>query len=369
MHVLTQCQDVSVYFTFFPQDQIREEYDLCLFKSDFMILFGAITAGRDADVSGSMSIEGGFINAVPVVIRFDDDETLGDFFRRVQTNFLEYMNNSHVAPDQIRDHIGKEQPVFSHLLNNHNFAAPKGSGFAMGGMPGVRIIGGDVYDNLSEDLCVYFTVMDGQQGCHYFYNSRAFSRDVIEILAEYFRKMIRALMENGKESTISMLPVEDSGMIEVVEDARKIETIKIAGFLKRNPLFKDVRDEDLLELAKNCYMKQYEEDEIIIKKGDRIAELPILLEGRCTVYEQTKEGWNNPVHMLRAGQILNYSCLFEGERSHNMVIAACSGVTAVFIPVKELMPFLSSHPVEMLEISRALYEDRKVFMQLWVNAI
>lgn len=333
------------------------------------MVFGAITAGRDADVSGSMTMEGGFVNAIPVVIRFDDDETLGAFFRRVQTGFLEYLTNSHVAPNQIRKSIGRKRPVFSHMLNNHNFATPKGSGFAMGGMPGVQIIGGDVYDNLSEDLCVYFTTMEGRQGCNYSYNSRAFSRDVIQIFAEYFKKMILALGECGEEGAIGLLPTEDSGMIEVVQDARQIETIKIAGFLKRTPLFRDAVDGALLELAKSCHMESYDEDEIIIKKEEIIAELPIILHGRCTVFETTREGWNNPVRMLRAGQILNYSCLFEGVSASHTVTAASNGVTAVFIPRTELMQYLSEHPMKALELSRALYEERNIFIQLWTNAV
>lgn len=333
------------------------------------MVFGAITAGRDAEVSGSMTMEGGFVNAIPVVIRFDDGETMESFFQRVQASFLEYLNNSHVAPNQIRESIGRKRPVFSHMLNNHNFATPKGSGFAMGGMPGVQIIGGDVYDNLSEDLCVYFTMVEGHQGCNYSYNSRAFSRDVIQIFAEYFKKMLLAIGEYGKDDTIGLLPVVDSGMIDVVQDARQVETIKIAGFLKRNPLFRDAGDEELLELAQNCHMESYDEDEIIIKKDENVAGLPILLHGRCTVFEQTREGWNNPVRMLKAGQILNYSCLFEGVKANHTVVAASSGVTTVSIPRTELMQFLSLHPMKALEISRALYEERNIFVQLWTNAV
>ncbi len=337
-------------------------------KQRKQIVYGAITAGRDANVSDSMAIEGGFVNAIPVVINFDDDETLEDFFHSLQKNFLEYMNNSHVAPDQIREYIGRKQPIFTHLLNNQNFATPKGSGFAMGGKTGVQIIGGDLYDNLSEDLCVYITQMNGRLGCNYSYNSHAFSKTVIEILSLHLKKMIRALINNGTEGTIGMLPEADSGMIEVAQDIRQINTARIAGLLKRNPVFKDMTEDDLLKLAAGCRMESFTEDEMIIKNGERVSSLPIIVSGICTLYKQTGEGWNNPVSMVRSGGIADYSCLFEGEISQNTVVAGSSDVEVIFIPHDALEGFILQHPEIMKEISRAIYKDRKTFMNLWVNA-
>lgn len=336
-------------------------------KERSRIVFGAITSGREAGVSDSMALAGGFVNAVPVEISFDENELLADFFQKVQNDFLQCMNNSHLSPGQIQEALGRKNPVFSHLLNNHNFAAPAGSGFRKGGISGIKIIGGDVYDNLSEDLCVYFTTIGEKQGCNYSYNARAFSKKVIQLISEYYKSYLTSLMDHGKEGRISMLPELDTGLIPVAQDARSMVKVKIAGSLKKHPGFAGADDNELIRLAERCRLAWFAPDEIVVRKGGVEREIPLLLEGRCVVFGETKEGWNNPLRILREGSILDYSPLFSGDRTFN-TIACIESSVVLFIPCDDLMVFLSANPLGMMEIMRLLEKDKRTFMKLWMGA-
>ena len=332
------------------------------------MVFGAITSGRDAGVTDSMGLSGGFVNAVPVKISFEDDDTIASFFQKVQKDFLSYLENSHLSPGEIQKELGRAEPVFSHLLNNHNFVKPKRSGFSGPVIAGIQMLGGDVYDNLSEDLCVYFTVVDGRQGCNYAYNSRAFSKEVIQLLAESYKTMLSALGEQGAESRVGVLPQIDAEMILAAQDARQIEIGKIAGTLKKHPVFCSASDDALIELAANSRISHYAEDRIIVRKEGLQAELPILFKGKCILYGQTREGWNNPLRVLKEGDILDYSPLFIGEKVPYTVVSGASESTVLFIPIEPLKSFMNAHPEGFIEIAKMLDRDRQRFMALWMGA-
>ena len=332
------------------------------------IVFGAVTAGRDAEVSESMMLAGGFVNAIPVKVTCRPEERLSDYFKQLQADFVNCMKNSHCSPGQIKDALGRREDVFSHILNNHNFAKPKSGGFSQGGFSGIRFIGGDVYDNLSADLCVYFTTVDGKSGCNFSFNARAFSKEVIQLLAEDLKCMIAALKDAPADKTIGMLPALDVDMIYHAEDTRKNEQLKIAGSLKKHPVFSNAEDEELLNLASFCHLGHFAEDEMIVRKGDALQKLPILLKGRAIVFGETKEGWNNPLRIKKAGSILSFTPLFEDEKTNNLVTSGMDGSIVLFIPQEALLTYLFRHPESMIEISRLIYQERNIFIKLWTNA-
>ena len=333
------------------------------------IVFGAITSGRDAQVGDSMRLAGGFVNALPVKVTFAEGESLADFLHRLQGEFAHCMANSHCSPGQIRKALGREEPVFSHILNNHNFAKPKSSGgFSQGGFKGIKMLGGDVYDNLSADLCVYFTDVEGGHGCRYVYNARAFSNEVIQLLSHYFADMLAALPNLGDDATIAALPSFDASGILSAESARHIEQVTIAEALKVHPVFQGADDDELLALAVRGRLAHYPGDAIIVSRDELPREMPILLNGRVFHYTQTRDGWENPLRLLKEGDILSYSVLFEGQRTSDLIVNNRNEATVLWLPKTELLDFLAAHPAGMIEIARRLHSDKRVYARLWNNA-
>lgn len=338
-------------------------------KGRDQIVFGVITSGRDAQVGDSMRLAGGFVNALPVKVTFAEGESLADFLHRLQGEFAHCMAHSHCSPGQIRRALGREEPVFSCILNNHNFARTKVSGgFSQGGFTGIKMLGGDVYDNLSADLCVYFTDVEGGPGCRYVYNARAFSNEVIQLLSRYFADMLAALPNLDDDATIAALPYFDASAVLSAESARHIEQVSIAEAFKVHPVFQGADDEELLALAARSRLAHYPGDAVIVARDELPREMPILLNGCVFHYTQARDGWENPLRLLNEGDILSYSVLFEGQRTSDLIVNDRSEATVIWLPQTELLDFLAAHPTGMIEIARRLHSDKRVYARLWTNA-
>ena len=334
-------------------------------RNDFVM--GVITSGRDVAVADSMSQAGGFINVLPVRVSFEENEPFIDFLKRMQTGFTESMLNSHCSPEQIEAALGRNTPLFGHILNNHNFAKPKNPSFSGGGISGIKVLDVDNYDNLSADLCVYFTNIDGKQGCNYSYNANAFSKRIIQLYSEFYKEMLSSLEMMDTESIIKDIPIVNTESIKDAEEAIKAGYLKIAGFLKKHPVFDSVMDEDIIALARRCSYKIYAEDEIIIPKGQFPDALPVLLSGKAVVYGETSTGWNNPLRVLKKSDILSFAGLFDDMKTKQLVTSGTNETEVLLIPAKDMLAFCELHSGVSLALMRLLEEEKNRYLTLWLN--
>jgi CRP-like cAMP-binding protein len=180
--------------------------------------------------------------------------------------------------------------------------------------------------------------------------------------------MLAALPDLGDYATISALPSFDASAILYAESARHIEQVKIAEALKVHPVFQGADDEELLALAERSRLAHYPADAIIVARGELPREMPILLDGRVYHYTQARDGWENPLRLLKGGDILSYSVLFEGQRTSDLIVNNRDEATVIWLPKAELLDFLAAHPKGMIEIARRLHSDKRVYARLWTNA-
>jgi CRP-like cAMP-binding protein len=180
--------------------------------------------------------------------------------------------------------------------------------------------------------------------------------------------MLCALGKLDSESKIRALPQMDSGMLLAAQDAKKNEVVKIAGMLKKHPVFCVASDDELIALAMDSEIARYSDGYMITKKGTMQTELPILFNGNCILYGETQGGWNNPMRVLKKGDILDYSALFTDEKTTHTVTSNSAETTVLFIPREQLRSFLYAHPAGLIEIAGMLEKDRQRFMKLWMRA-
>ena len=334
------------------------------------IVFGIISAGRDAEVSESMMQTGGFVNVLPIEISFDEEEPFSELASRTQMDFVSAMNNSHCSLSEIQEALGRDQPVFGHLMNYRSMTRNQ-SGHASGapGLPGVQIIGGDMYDNLSEDLCLYFTAKKDQFGCDYFYNERAFSREVIGLLADFFKSMLAALKNVTAETKVSEFPSPDADLIYFAQDVRKIRQVKIAGFMKKHPVFASVPEEALLSLAETCTLDHFQEGSIIVNPSEYTEDITVLVQGRAVLYGESEGGWRNPARVFRPGSILDIGALIGEMRPRNLVMNDMEDVTVLRIPYGAFLDFLYERPAVFLRLLSQVEKEKQDYMRLWLKAL
>lgn len=116
-----------------------------------------------------------------------------------------------------------------------------------------------------------------------------------------------------------------------------------------------------------CSISHYTEDGIVIRKGEIRQEIPLLIEGRCILYGETRDGWNNLLSVLKEGSILDYASLLNDEKAMNTVVSSKNS-QVLLIPNTAFLAFLEKHPKGALEIVRLLEKDRRRFMKLWMSA-
>ena len=127
-------------------------------------------------------------------------------------------------------------------------------------------------------------------------------------------------------------------------------------------------DDALLSLAAGCSIASYAEDEAIVMKGALMQDMPILMQGTAVVYCEAKDGWNNPIRILRRGSALSRSALFEGTREETVVTAGEDRTVVLYVPAAEMRHFLESYPEAGLRMLRESEREKQSYMKLWLNA-
>ena len=340
-------------------------------KDQTSMVFGAVSSGRDSEVSDSMMQAGGFVNILPVKISFQEEERFSELAERVQKDFVNAMAHSHCSPLQIQEALGRKKPVFAHILNYHNYAKPKTEKKAEEHVTsgGIKVIGGQAYDNLSEDLCVYFTEVDGKTGCYYAYDDKAFTGIFIGLLGDFFREMLDSLAMITPDTKISELPVPDYGLVEVADIGGRMTRVKTAGILKKHPVFSSASDDELLALADVCEWEQCPRDYIIKGSMEELDRIPMLVQGRAILYGESSDGWNNPFRVFKEGDILSLEPFFGDGKQRDLLIAGEHGAAVIFIRAAVLEGFFKEHPESLFELARVIEKEKRNYQKLWLNAV
>ncbi|HWS86557.1 MAG TPA: amino acid adenylation domain-containing protein [Pyrinomonadaceae bacterium] len=89
------------------------------------VVFGAVVAGRPADLPGAETMVGVFINTLPVRVRIDAREELAAWLKRLQEQQAELRQYeySQLVDVQSWSDVPRDQPLFETLLNFTNYPA------------------------------------------------------------------------------------------------------------------------------------------------------------------------------------------------------------------------------------------------------
>ena len=307
------------------------------------IVFGAISAGRDMAAVQVMTVPGGFVKVLPVRISLEDHMKVSELAEKVQGEFVKSMANSHCAPAEIKKELNRSEPVFNHILNCHNFSSAEGGSPMSVKIPGFKILGGYVYDNLSADLSVYIRSEEGQLGAAFGYNASVFAKEVIMLYAEAFNKVLDQIAEKP-DLTVGEITCIDLATFEYASRLKEIETLKKLIPLRRIPLFEGFDDETMVYLAEHSSVKAYEEDELMIAEGEEVETVPFVIKGKAEVRAKSRDGWYNPIRIEKEGSMLSDCALADDRRAWCRIIAY-TNVEILCIPREVFADVAASHQV------------------------
>lgn len=332
------------------------------------VVFGSVTAGRDSAVANSMQISGGFINTLLLRSALQPETSFVEAVQALQTDFRSAMEYSHCSPEEIRSSLGRESALTNHILNFHNYSSNRaGAQSAQSSLPGLEILGMDVYDNLSYDLALYFRENDaGQYGCTFAYNSRTYARETIQLIADYFCRYLDLTAEQGGMLTVGGYPAPDLMLFELARQAVSMERFKKAAFLKSIPVFQDVDDESLMQLTENAVIRSFMKNDQVFDRGDTGEAVCLVMDGFIDLSLTAADGWNRKFSFEGRGHMLPLSRVDRGE-ARTVATVSSSTATLMEIPLDSFKQFLAGYPEVALRVLRILENKWLNYGRLWAS--
>ncbi len=330
------------------------------------VTFGAITSGRSAEVAGSAMIMGGMVNVLPVRVKEDKETSFIEVVSKMQKQFAESMTNSHCSPFEIQTELNRDEQIFDHLLNFHNFV---GAG-AFSQTPlveGITMVGTESFDNLASDLCVYFGNVMGLFQGSFTYNANAFTSKKIDLLKNSFASVIRQICENPSIK-VGEIKTDTLEVFRQADRDAEVEKKNLAAFLKSVKAFKGLPDEALDNLADYAKEESYIMDDVIVKDGKSLDKLMFIRDGFVELSRATMHGWYNPVKIYKKGNAITPEAMFENKKSSGVYIATSSNVTIVSFSENVMMEFIKRYPAISLNLAEELNSQFKSIATLWLNA-
>ncbi|MBR2259292.1 MAG: cyclic nucleotide-binding domain-containing protein [Blautia sp.] len=337
-----------------------------IYKRDDAV-FGCITSGRSAEVSDNDMMTGSFVNAFPVRVRAEEDKPFKALVAEIQTQILISQNKAHCTPDEIREKLGREGPVFDHLLNFHNFGG--GSHKRMPALPGFSILEMDFFDNLSTGFCLYFQMPGKDLICRFTYDSRAFSDRKIRVLMDCYRKVLTQVIRDT-EGTLTVGDISCPTLTCFLdsEDDEALETEKKASLFKGMPLFQGIDETSLWKLAEKAKILSFTGGEVIIRERSLPDGLYAIAEGYVEEFRTAANGWQNTLRAVGPGGIIGASGTLDNVRTYSGVNAISEEVKIVHITKADVVEFMNEQPQFARSLIRELHELVKRYSMLWVNS-
>lgn len=329
------------------------------------VMFGSITSGRSAEVKNVNMITGGMVNALPVRAKSVGDGKFIDMVKDVQMQFANSMKYCHCSPQEIQRALSREGILFDHLLNFHNFAGNQ-QFYGNNNLPGITLLAGVGYDNLSTDLCVYFMMTGNGFQINFTYNQSAFSEEKIDLLMECFRNTLLKVCEAPEDVLLSDLYAEGVEKLQEAGADEAMEKAKLVSYLMGIKAFKDLAPEAIREIAEYVRLKSYAEDDIVLydrKSSDKCA---FIVEGTVLLEKKDLHGWYNPLNTVKKGAMVSASGILEDCPNHFEAKVLTPTAKAVVIAKEEMQALIGKYPQIAINIIEELDGMARKYSSLWI---
>ncbi|MDM8548428.1 amino acid adenylation domain-containing protein [Desulfobacterales bacterium HSG2] len=182
------------------------------------VVFGIVVSGRPAEVKGIDRIVGLLINTVPLRIRMNPDEIIGDLLKRTQKEALNGTKYHHYSLADIQAGTSLKNRLTDHILAFENYPFEEEVNDEISkiseGIDSVRM-----FEQLHYDLNVI--VIPGTRIHFLFsYNGNVYTEEYLERIGEHIIKIVSGMNSDTKLSDIEMLSDKEKKEYE----ARKRES-------------------------------------------------------------------------------------------------------------------------------------------------
>lgn len=329
------------------------------------VMFGSITSGRSAEVRDINRITGGMVNALPVRARSVSGGKFSDMVRDIQTQFANSLKYCHCSPQEIQRAMAREGILFDHLLNFHNFAGSQ-QFYGNNALPGITLLDGVGYDNLSTDLCVYFMLTGNGFQINFTYNQSAFSEAKMDLLLECFKQTLFKVCAAPEDVLIADLYTEEIGKLKEAGADGATEKAKLFSYLAGLKAFKNLESEDLKEILAYACLKSYAEDDIIVYDRKSSDKCTFMVEGNVLLEKKDMHGWYNPLNTVKKGALVSACGILEDSLNHFEAKVLTPNAKGVVIAKEDMQALLGKYPQVAINIIAELEEMARKYASLWI---
>ena len=332
-------------------------------------MFGTITSGREAEVAGSAKIAGGFVNAFPMRARVESGEaSVASLVSLLQKQIIDSLGNSHLSPGEIRKALGREELLFDHLLNFHNFMQVKPGGFStVPSIPGIKLIGGEMYDNLSTDLVVYFVGTPEGLGTNFVYNQNHLTGSRIKVLMDCFYNVVEQIACGSDDLRLCDIDCPDISVFrKAIEDEQSLRE-EIEAFIRGLDLFAPEHESFVHQLAMAAKLESFEEDDLIFKEGQKVSDMMFVYDGFVELSREASDGWMKSLMILKSQKVITTAGIVEGATSF-MEARAASEARVLVLPRELVLSFMKECPELAVWIIGELENRVNAYSLLWIYA-
>jgi CRP-like cAMP-binding protein len=109
-------------------------------------------------------------------------------------------------------------------------------------------------------------------------------------------------------------------------------SIKIAEIIKKTPLFQNISQTDVEELATYCHQKSVSKGQELFSMGDKADSLYIVLKGWIKLYRTSKEGEETIINIFGPGESFAEAAVFNDSHTYPVNAQAVEDSMLIDIP-------------------------------------
>lgn len=122
-------------------------------------------------------------------------------------------------------------------------------------------------------------------------------------------------------------------------------------FLKEVPLFEDIPEEDLKEIAKYFHIKEFKKNEYIFFEGDEEPGIYIVVDGIVKLIKETTDGKTVILRLVTPKEVFGWLVVGESKPNSTYTAQALVDTTVLYISNKDFLKLLTLYPALAIKIT------------------
>ena len=328
------------------------------------IVFGIMSSGREMGPDKNMLLTGGFAIAVPLRLHVSENKHISEILKEVQSGMILSTKCPHCSIGEIEDALGRNEPIFSYILNCQNFMS--GSETNDVGIPGFQVMSVDMSGDMSSDLTVCFTSTTEGNGIVFGYNEDVFSKETVALYAECFMSTLDAIA-SGEDVLVSELPEFEEEKFEAAKNESMLSELKRAALIKELPFLDICSDADKIKVARDSTIRVYKRNEKIYDYNDNMESVICVIKGTVSISVQRDDGWIVPSESIRDGELYCLDSFLNEVTAKSSALSDSDECIVAFIPSTTMKWLLTEYPELCIELLKELIICYDRLSYMYVN--